>query len=216
VSGGEAPGAGESSVWGYVRLVPREGVSGTPSSGGYGSRALADVELVDYTQPGFAVVWAEGSPPAGGRVLLSVRRGAARVEIDPPHAALGVGGVLAVENRDTEEHVLSCPAAGVVRRLAPGAALEIELTARGEAGVFLLDVPSSQARVFASPGPFRVVSASGRYELAGLHPGPGRVHAWHPRFPPASASLDLAAGQRMRLDLELRVDRPEEESAHAR
>jgi hypothetical protein len=81
--------------------------------------------------------------------------------------------------------------------------------------VFLLDVAGEQARVFAAPGPFRVVSSSGRYELRDLQPGRAHLRAWHPRFPPSSAWVDLAAGASQRVDFELRVGEPAVDGADA-
>jgi hypothetical protein len=51
-----------------------------------------------------------------------------------------------------------------------------------------------------------VVSSAGSFELLDLEPGRAHLHAWHPRFPPASAWIDLAPGKSQRVDLELRVD----------
>ena len=65
----------------------------------------------------------------------------------------------------------------------------------------------AEARVFAAPGPFQVVSSAGRFALADLDPATARLHAWHPRFPPATDPVSLAAGTATRVDLELRVER---------
>jgi hypothetical protein len=57
-----------------------------------------------------------------------------------------------------------------------------------------------------------VVSSAGSFELPDLEPGRAHLRAWHPRFPPASAWIELAPGQSRRVDLELRVDQREEGS----
>src|SRR5512138_1985343 len=116
-----APAPGRAAAFGYVKLVPHEGVV-APAAGShsYGDRELEGVAFVDYSKPGFAVVYADGAPRAGDRVALAIRSGAAHAVLDPPHAALGAGGTIDVENASGEPHVVSCPAARLVKRLAPG------------------------------------------------------------------------------------------------
>lgn len=208
---------GRSAAWGYVRLVPHEGVAAPAASGGsYGDREVADVSLVDYSKPGFAVVWVEAPPPGGSTTRIAIRDGIAGVRFDPPHAALAAGGTITVVNESERPHLLSVPAAGLVRPLATGDTLPIENAAAGEWALHLLDVPGEEARVFAAPGPFQVVSTSGRFALGDLAPGAAQLHAWHPRFPPATRAISLAAGAPTRVDLELRVGRPSQEDADAR
>lgn len=208
---------GRSAAWGYVRLVPREGVTAPTASGGsYGDREVADAALVDYSRPGFAVVWVDAPPPGGSTTRIAIRDGATGVRFEPPHAALAAGGRITIVNESGRPHLLSVPAAGLVRPLATGDALPIANVAAGEWALFLLDVPGEEARVFAAPGPFQVVSTSGRFALGDLAPGSARLHAWHPRFPPAMRTVSLAAGAPTRVDLELRVDRPAQGDADAR
>lgn len=215
------PAPGLAAAFGYLRLVPREGV--TPASAGshsYGDRELEGVAFVDYSKPGFAVVYAEpqvagGAQRTGDRAALVIRAGAAHAVFDPPYAALGAGGEIAVANQSGESHVVSCPSAGLVRRLAPGESVAIPATTPGEWSVFLLDVAGEHARVFAAPGPYRVVSSSGRYELPDLRPGRAHLRAWHPRFPPTSAWVDLRAGASQRVDFELRVGERDQDAADA-
>jgi hypothetical protein len=194
---------GRAGLWGYLSLVPREGAGG--GGGGYGDRLLRDVELVDYTRPGFAVVYAEGGPPAAASLPLEVRGGIAGVRLEPSEAALRVGAEVTVTNRDGAGHVVSCPAAGLLRHLEPGAALRFRVDAPGELSCFVPDAAETGARLCAAPGPFAVVDDAGRYELMELAPGPRRLHAWHPRFPPRSLDVELAPGEVLRLDLELGV-----------
>jgi len=207
VEGGDGAGA----VWGYVRLVPREGVAeATGGAHAYGDRDLTGAQLVDYSTPGFAVVYAEGEPEPGERAPVAVMLGPAGVRIEPPHAALGVGGTLSIANQTSDPHVISCPRASLVRPLAPGESAEIAVDAAGEWPVFLLDVPGEQARVFAAPGPYQVVSPTGRFEMEELAPGPVQLHAWHPRFPGASAQAEVIADDSVQVDFDLRVDRRED------
>jgi hypothetical protein len=199
---------GRAAAWGYVRLVPHEGLS-APSAGSasYGDRRLADVALVDYSRPGFAVVYAEDGAAAapGAPVRLAIRDGALGPRLEPAHAALSAGGALEVANETGAARLVSCPAASLVRRLEPGASLAIPVAAPGEWPVYLLDAPGEPARVFAAPGRWAVASDAGRFELADLAPGRHRLVAWHPRFPPAAATVELASGSAVRVDLELQV-----------
>jgi hypothetical protein len=205
------PRAGEG-VWGYVRLLPREGVkpAGGGGGGSYGDRRLADVELVDYERPGFAVVYAEGRPAPADALALAVREGVASPQLEPALGAVAAGGRISVRNETRAPHTLSLPAAGAIHRLAPGASVEIAAGEGGEQALFLLDAPRAEARVFVAPGPYAVASELGRFELPGLGAG-GRVRlvAWHPRFPPAARWVELAGGSQ-RVDLELQVGREEE------
>jgi hypothetical protein len=202
---GEAP-PGRSGAWGYVRLVPREGVTpGHEGAEAYGDRRLHEVRFVDYSRPGFAVVHGPG-PAAGGRATVVIRSGAREPRLDPPYAAIGAGGSILVENASAEPHVLSVPGAGRIQRLAPGEQLEIPTQQAGEQPLFLLDVPAARATVFVAPGPFAIVSAAGRFELQGLAPGSGLLKVWHPRFPPGEHAVEFPPGQVVRVDLELGVE----------
>ena len=210
------PIAGTGTVWGYLRLVPREGVTPVkPGASPYADRRMADVEFVDYSKPGFAVVYVdEGRSPAGA-AQLEIRTSGVRTRLDPTHAAVGAGGVLMVSNASGAAHVLSAPALQLVRRLEPGQQVEIAVPNAGEQSLFLLDVPRSEATVFVSPGPFVVVSADGRFELSGLAPGSHTLLAWHPRFPPARAPLQIEPDSVVQLDLEMGVDQRDDVPASA-
>jgi len=215
-SGAPPTAPGRASAWGYVKLVPREGVAAITKGGAsYGDREVADAQLLDYSKPGFAVVYADGAAPPAGDARIAIRDGVTVVELDPPHAALGAGASIRVTNQSAERHVLSCPTGRLVRPLAPGESVEIAADAAGEWSLFLLDAPSAAARVFAAPGPFAVTSSAGRFALSDLAPGPARLHAWHPRFPPASTLVELGAGASTRVDLELRVEHAEGAASHA-
>jgi hypothetical protein len=195
-----------------VRLVPREGVTprgataGTPSA--YADRRYADAELVDYSRPGFAVVYLEGEPRPAAPLAVALRGGGGGARFEPEAAAIPVGGGLVVENRSDEPRVVTCPAAGVLQRLAPGESLTFAARAAGELELFASGAPDALARVFAAPGPFAAVSAAGRYEIHDVAPGEHRLHAWHPRLPPAAQRVELAPGRMLRVDLELGVGLP--------
>jgi hypothetical protein len=206
------PAADRSSVWGELHLVPHEGLKPARGGGAYGDRRLAGSELVDYSQPGFAVVYRvmPDASSASGRAVrapvpLVIRDGQVAPRIEPSHAAQRVGGAIAIQNRSAAPRVVSCPAYGLVRELAPGEDLVLSDLRSGELALFLLDVPGQKARVFVAPGPFSVVTAGGRFALEDLSPGSQRLAVWHPRFPPVSRHVDLAAGVVTRVDLELGV-----------
>jgi hypothetical protein len=203
---------GRSGVWGYVRLVPHEGIAPHDTAGassGYGDRRYADAELVDYSKPGFAVVYLDGEPSgAGAPVSVALRGGAAGLHFEPEGAVVAVGGRIVLENRSGEAHVVSCPAAGVLRRLDDGESLAIPAERAGELELFAPDGPDARARVFAAPGPFTAVSEAGRYALVDVEPGARTLHAWHSRFPPAARRVELAPGAVARVDLELGVGLP--------
>lgn len=202
-----APAPGTATAWGFVRLVPHEGV--TPTRAGaaspYDQPGTRGVQLVDYSQPGFVVVYLEGTPSPAGTATLRIRDGRMRPVLDPEHVAVGVGGTLRVENVSAAAHSISMPGAEVLRSLEPGEALEIGLPEAGERALFLLDVPEAEAGLFVAPGRFAVARPSGRWELRDVSPGRLQLSAWHPRFPSAVRPLELRSGGVVRVDLELGV-----------
>ena len=210
------PIAGTGTVWGTLRLVPREGVKPVKAGGSpYGDRRMSDVEFVDYSKPGFAVVHVGDGPSPGGTAQLVIRTTGVRTRLDPAHAAVGAGGMLVVSNGSGAAHVLSAPAMQLVRRLEPGEQVEIPVPDAGEQSLFLLDVARSEATVFVSPGPFVVVSTDGRFELSGIAPGDHTLLAWHPRFPPARAPLQIQPDSVVHLDLDMGVDQRDDVPASA-
>lgn len=201
----QAPSPGTSQAWGHVRLVPHEGVTpGGHGSHSYGDRRLRGVEFVDYSTPGFAVIYTDAPSAPGGELELEIRDGRVGTHIAPEHGAVGAAGRVVVRNDSAEAHVLSYPAAGLVRTLAPGQRLEVGVPRPGEQGLFLID-RGAEVVIFAAPGPFTVVSSSGDFTLTDLPPGPRRLRAWHPRFPAASADVDLVADASVRVDFDLGV-----------
>lgn len=207
----DPPAPGTSQAWGELRLVPREGVTpGGHGGGSYGDRRLRDVEFVDYSSPGFAVVYVADERPPAGRLGVSIRSSRLGPRFEPTHAAVGASGQIVVSNQTDDTHLVSYPAAGVVRTLAAGEQLELVLPRAGEQDLFLLDSPQTRVTVFASPGPFAVVSSTGRFRLPDLAPGSHEVRAWHPRFPPAAHSLVLAPDESVRVDFEIGVGRGED------
>lgn len=201
------------TLFGDLRLVPRAGVS-VPGSGGaaYSDLRLRDVELVDYTRPGFAVVWLDGREQPRSSVRVTIRANEFETRLEPPWVALAAGGTLELHNTSSETHTVSCPSQGVVRRLAPGDSLELRITDAGAHALFLLDRPQVEGGVFAAPGPFAVLTRTGQFELRDLAPGPARLHAWHPRFPPVELGVEIVADETRRVDLEMGVGRGAEDS----
>lgn len=211
----DAPMPGTSQVWGHVRLVPREGVTpGRPGATGYGDRRLRDVEFVDYARPGFAVVYVVDEAPPGGDLELTIRGSRIATRLEPTHGAVGAGGRIVLHNESAQEHVLSYPAAGIVRGIAAGERVELAVAGAGEQGLFLLDVANSRATIFAAPGAFSVVSSTGRFALTDLAPGMRELHVWHPRFPPMMQRFHLAPDATLEADLELGVGREGHAHAH--
>lgn len=200
----------ESSAWGYVRIVPREGVEAGSAAGGYGDRRLKNVAFVDYSRPGFVVVYADAGTATSGAVELALREGVSGPRFEPALAAVGLGGTIELRNETSAPQILSAREAGRIETLAPGARVRLPAGEPGENGFFLLSASRAEARVFVSPGPFAVASESGRYDLVGVGPGRHRLVAWHPRFPSTAHWVELAAGAATRVDIELGVDRPHE------
>jgi hypothetical protein len=207
----------KSGVYGYLRLRPHEGSAGAPTAGApkdaYGDRRYSDTGLVDYSKPGFAVVYLERG--AGGEIAadLAIRTRAGAVAIEPAHAATAVGGEIALRNVDAEPHVVSLPGLGLVRALAPGDRLVVPAERAGALEVFVPGSSDATATVFVSPGPFATVNESGRFEILEVAPGPNRVGVWHPRLPPAGRDVALAAGRIARVDLEIGVGRAQDADA---
>lgn len=201
-----AAAPGRSTAAGSLRLVPREGVTPHGASGSpYADRSLRDVRFVDYAHPGFAVVFLEGRESPGGSAEVAIRASKLSTRLEPAELAVGVGGVLRVRNDTAQPHLLSFPSAGRVQKLAPGEALELRADQVGPQSLFLLDVPGSEATVFAAPGPFSRVARDGQWEIRDVQPGRVRVIGWHARFPAASASLELVSDRVAHLDLEVGV-----------
>lgn len=199
------PTAGTAQVWGAIRLVPRSDLPPPSPGGAYGDRRMRGVKLFDYSQPGFAVVYADPGDPPGGDLVVTIRSSPVGTVIEPRQAAIGASGRLTVRNASEEAHVVSSPDTGVLTRLAPQGELTLDVTKPGEHRLFVLDAPSSAATIFVAPGPFDVVSASGRFVLTDLQPGPRTIHAWHPRLPAASRAVELHPDESLQIDLELGV-----------
>jgi hypothetical protein len=207
-----------SGVYGYLRLRPHEGTAPAPTAGApkdaYGDRRYTDTGLVDYSRPGFAVVYLErGSGGGAASGVLAIRAGAGGVTIEPAHAATSVGAGVELRNLDSSPHVVSVPAAGLVRALAPGDRLLLPAGQAGALEVFVPGEPAAAATVFVAPGPFAAVNESGRFEILEVAPGPNRIGVWHPRLPPAARDVALAAGSVARVDLEIGVGRDQDADA---
>jgi hypothetical protein len=209
------PAAGKAVAWGYLTLVPPAGLE-TGSAGAYGDRRLRYAERVDYSTPGFAVVYlaaAEGGPrvarthrPGGTQdVSLTVEIGSVGPRLVPRHAALGQGDRVTLRNRTEVVQLLSCPSTGVVERLAPGESVGWVFAEPGEHAVHLLGGAGDVATLFVAPGPFSTVSTAGRWVLDGLSPGAFDLRSWHPRQPPSSTRISLEPGEVLRHDLEVGV-----------
>jgi plastocyanin len=202
----DSPAPGRARVFGTLRLVPHEGAPPAAAGGGsYGSRRMRDTVLVDYSTPGFAVVYVAEDAQPGGTVQVSVRDTLVEPRFEPANLAIGVGGKILLENTSKTSHIVSYPAARLVKRLEPGGRLEIPVPQAGEQGLFLLDVRDAAATLFVAPGRYAVVSTSGAFALEDLAPGELEVRAWHPRFPPVARRVQLAPDASQRVDFEMGV-----------
>jgi hypothetical protein len=212
----------KSGVYGYLRLVPHEGVShqGTTAGGSsaYGDRRYSGAGLVDYSKPGFAVVYLDGppSPAPSAPLVVTLRSEGAAATLAPANGALGIGGELVVRNAGAVPHVVSIPAASVLRALAPGDSLAVTARESGALEIFVPGASSAASRVFVAPGPFAVVTDAGRFELLDVEPGARRLHAWHPRLPPSARPVELSAGRVVRVDIEVGVGLAAQDAADAR
>lgn len=196
-------------VFGSVRLVPKAGAELAPAT--YGDRRLRDVERVDYQQPGFSVVFADvtGSG-ASAAPALALEERSGRMRFAPVYAATDLSRGVVVTNASGETRIVSAPAAGFVQALAPGESARIAPAEAGELELHVLGASAAPAVVFVAPGAFAQVGADGRYELRGLAPGAASIRAWHPRLPVSVGQrVEVVAGQALRLDLEIGVDRAE-------
>ena len=204
---GSAPIPGKAHVFGTLSLVPHAGVEvPKASAGSYGSVRMRDVELVDYSKPGFAVVYAAENARPGGAAKIEIRDTKIEPRFEPAELAIGAGGHLTIVNGTGDSHLLSYPAAGIFQRLKSGDSLELDVPGEGEQRIFLVDVLSADATLFVAPGGYTVVSTSGDYELRNLEPGEAELRAWHPRFPPALRRVALTPDARVRVDIQMGVD----------
>jgi hypothetical protein len=195
-------------LWGELALVPHAGVV-LPAArdAAYGDPRLAGVRLVDYSRPGFAVVYLD-APASRSAALLSIRSTARGERIEPEHAVVGAAGRLELVNRTGAEQLVSCPELQIVRRLAPSQSAVLGPLVPGPLHLHLLAPEPSTATVFASPGPFAVVGGDARWSLSGIAPGRATLRAWHPRFPPLARDVEVRAGSAQRVDLALGVGAP--------
>ena len=205
----EGPAPGKATLWGHLRILPHEGVDpGKNLSGPYGNPRLRDVTFVDYTRPGFAVVYLEGESAPADTLRLDIERSRLGVRLSPANGAVGLGGRVVLRNNSGEPRLVSWPGAGFLQRLAPGEEVSIEANRSGDHAVFILDSPDVSASLFVAPGPFAVVGQDGRWELDGVNPGVKKLHAWHPRFPPSAREVDAPADETIEVNLELEIEEP--------
>jgi len=134
-----------AGVWGKLRLVPHEGVLAAPivgASEGYGDRRYSHARRVDYSRPGFAVVYLDGAATAPrDPSTVRIRSGLGGVHLEPAFAALGAGAPLRVVNDTNRARVLSAPEVGLLRSVAAGESVEVETAGAGELTLF---VPGEQ------------------------------------------------------------------------
>lgn len=211
-----APSHGRGTVFGQLTLRPHPGVT-MPERGDatYSDPRLRDAQIFDYSQPGFAVVYLEGGAPAGERIELTIRANDFETRMEPRWSALAENGTVVVRNATAEPHTVSCPSLSLVARVGAGESLEIAAREPGAHPIFLLDRPQVEAGFFAAPGPYAVLTRDPHFELRDVAPGRAQLHAWHPRLPPVTRPVDVAADQLVRVDLEMGVGRAPQETSDA-
>ena len=128
-----------TAIWGEVQLVPHADLRDVKAAANaYGDRRLRSADLVDYSRPGFSVVYLDApvtssSPPGDeNEVALSVRGGQIRARFEPSHLAMRMGSVIRLRNLDREPHVVSCPEAAVLQRVDPGQEVRLEFPKPGD------------------------------------------------------------------------------------
>jgi hypothetical protein len=203
---GARPEPGRATLEGQVKLVPRDGV--TPAAADhplYRSRTLRDAILVDYSRPGFAVVYAEGASDDRTPAALSIESSRFGIRMEPEHAVVGLAGSIVVRNATAQPQVVSCPELEVLERVEPGAERVLHAESAGAKRCVVLGQEKARTIVFVAPGPHAVISETGRFTLANLSPGRWHVGVWHPRFPGSAREVELAPGVVESLTLELGV-----------
>lgn len=192
------PAPDRAGVLGVVELVPREGIPAPGAhAGAYGDRRLRDVRLVDYSTPGFSVVYLDTGEAPGGVARLAVVAGLTEPHLTPRLVATGAGGTVQIDNRSPVPATVSVPRLSRIETIPPGGSVVLALPEPGEVEAFLLGGGDS-AVVWASPGPWTRPDADGRFALGDLPPGRHRLRAWRPRFPSAETQVELLPGQILR------------------
>jgi hypothetical protein len=169
---------------------------------------MRDVRLVDYSTPGFIVVYLDTAERPGGSEQLEVQAGLSGLRLHPSTAAVGVGGEVVIHNRADRGVVLSVPSLSRVERVEAGGRIVLAADQAGPLEVFLIG-SQEHATVWASPGPWARVDAAGRFTLPDLPPGDFTLRAWRPRFPTTSRDVHLEADQVTEVALEIGVGRGE-------
>ena len=202
-----APKPGHADLFGRVELLPRTGAPpSSETTALYADRRYRDARLVDYSRPGFAVVYTDTSPALARTHVISILDSRFGTELQPSLSAMAVSDELRLRNETAEAHLVSCPADGELVTIEAGGEAVLRFARRGPRELVVLDRASARASVFVAPGPHAVVADSGTYELRDLAPGTHRVSVWHPRFPGQTQQVELVAGERTQVDLKLGVD----------
>lgn len=205
-AGGPPPSApGTGALYGTVSLVPPKGVRTYNSGASYGDRRLRGVTSVDYTKPGFVVVYLEGAPSPAGVAEIRLETTRYGTRLASRYAAVGVGGRVLLQNATAEACVFSAPASGDLFVVAAGGEATVPADTAGVMKLYPLSLPDVEAEVFVSPGPYAVAAESGRWELRDVPPGRFRLGAWHPRFPAEARDVEVGADGATRIDLRLGV-----------
>ena len=93
---------------GTFKLIPVEHAkSGTGGGGSYGDRRMRDTTFVDYSRPGFALVYLTSGPRSSAPTELVIRSTRFATRLEPANAAVGLGAPIHVVNRSRQPQVVS-------------------------------------------------------------------------------------------------------------
>lgn len=146
-----------------------------------------------------------GARPKPGRYSIYTQNKA----FDPPMLVVPVGSTVAFPNSDPIRHN--------VYSTTPGSAFDFGFYGEGESRERVFDQPGlvvvncnvhhvMQAQVLVLPSVHHTrAGADGRYRLAGLPPGRGELHFWHPRAGVQSVAVSLPSGG---IDRRIELNKP--------
>lgn len=188
---------------GTLELIPPVGAPVAANGGSYGSHRYRDATPVDYSRPGFAVVYLEDGEPPSDLARFSIRESAAGVRLRPRYGVAGLSGVIEISNETKGPQVVSCPEASVLESVEPGASIRIVPVGPGRHSLYLPASPVGASIAFVSPGPFDRVSSLGRWALPGTPAGRWTLKTWHPRFPSFERVVEVDGDGETTVDLKI-------------
>lgn len=190
------------SLSGTLRLVPHEAVATLPpASQSYGDRRYREAAPVDYSRPGFAVVYLADGPPPSDTASLELRDSGRGPHLAPTLSVAGLKGKIRISNTSAEARVVASPEANWLERIPAGGMAEFHPRRSGAHTIMLLGATGPPASIFVAPGPFSVVSPRGHWQLFDVSPGTRSLQTWHSRFPSTQKTVTVARDKEAWLDL---------------